>query len=82
MIRGQSSYLGGVALLILATALLSAEADPEVVFNVQSRIYHDASCSAARRCTRNCMVIRLSEARKRGGRAIRNCGGPRTEESK
>jgi hypothetical protein len=52
--------------------------DPEVVFNKQSLIYHRASCSAAQRCTKNCVTVRLSEARARGGRACKLCGGPAT----
>lgn len=64
------------ALSILPAA---ARQDPDTVFNVQSKIYHRASCSAARRCTRNCIVIKLSEARKRGGRPCKICGGPSTE---
>ena len=54
----------------------SKTGDPEVVFNTQSLIYHRASCTSARRCTKNCVTIRLSEAQKRGGRACRICGGP------
>ena len=67
-----------VALFPLFVSMSSAQtkSDPEVVFNTESLIYHRASCSAARRCTKNCVVIRLSEARKRQGRACKICGGP------
>ena len=67
------------ALWVLSILPAAARQDPDAVFNVQSKIYHRASCSAARRCTRNCIVIKLSEARKRGGRACKICGGPVTE---
>jgi len=69
-----------VCLLVPVVAAQSKKnnADPETVFNTQSRIYHRASCSAARRCTKNCIVITLSEARKRGGRPCQICGGPAT----
>jgi hypothetical protein len=50
--------------------------DPDTVFNVQSHIYHRDTCSAARRCTKNCIVVKLSEAKKRGGRPCEICGGP------
>ena len=53
-------------------------ADPEVVFNKQSSIYHRRSCSSARRCTKNCITITLSEAQKRRVRACQICGGPAT----
>jgi hypothetical protein len=60
------------------TAQTRSSSDPDAVFNVQSKIYHQAACASARRCTKNCVVIKLSEARKRGGRACLICGGPTT----
>ncbi len=74
-----------VALMTLCTPLVTAQAerrsDPEVVFNTNSLIYHRASCSAARRCTRNCVTTTLNDAKKRGGRACKLCGGPSLAES-
>jgi methylphosphotriester-DNA--protein-cysteine methyltransferase len=65
-------------LLLVSVPLAKADthADPDVVFNTQSLIYHRASCSAAKRCTKNCVVVKLSEAKERGGRACKICGGP------
>jgi hypothetical protein len=60
------------------TAQTRSSTDPDAVFNVQSKIYHQAACASARRCTKNCVVMKLSEARKRGGRACLICGGPTT----
>jgi methylphosphotriester-DNA--protein-cysteine methyltransferase len=71
----------------LLSAMVAAQArtqpppDPDAVFNVQSKIYHRASCSAARRCTKNCIIIKLSEAKKRGGRPCQICDGPSTQAS-
>lgn len=68
------------AFLLLATvvghAATQAQSDPDAVFNVQSKIYHQPSCNSARRCTKNCIPLKLSEAKKRGGRACEVCGGP------
>jgi hypothetical protein len=66
------------ASVVVVEAQSRPSTDPEVVFNTQSLIYHRASCSAAKRCTKNCIVVRLSEAKQRGGRACRICGGPTT----
>jgi hypothetical protein len=62
----------------ISIAQTTAPTDPEAVFNVESKIYHRASCTWARRCTKNCIVIGLSEAKNRGGRACKVCGGPPT----
>jgi methylphosphotriester-DNA--protein-cysteine methyltransferase len=74
-----------IAAWALSTAFVLAQdkpqkapADPDTVYNVQSHIYHRETCSAARRCTKNCIVIKLSEAKQRGGRACQICGGPAT----
>lgn len=50
-------------------------ADQKVVFNTHSLIYHCASCSAAKRCTKNCVTTTLADAKARGGRACKLCGG-------
>jgi hypothetical protein len=53
----------------------AAEADQKVVFNTHSLIYHCATCSAAERCTKNCVTTTLADAKARGGRACKLCGG-------
>jgi hypothetical protein len=81
VLRIASSVL--ITLLLLVSVPLAkteTHADPDVVFNTQSLIYHRASCSSARRCTKNCVVVKLSEAKERGGRACRICGGPATSD--
>lgn len=46
-----------------------------VAFNVNSLKYHCLTCSSALACTRSCIKIPRSEARKRGGVACKHCGG-------
>jgi len=53
----------------------AAAADQRVVFNTHSLIYHCASCAAAKRCTKNCITTTLADAKARGGRACKLCGG-------
>ncbi len=73
-----ASFLAWTLCASFVLAQSPPPADPDAVFNVQSKIYHRASCTSARRCTKNCIVIKLSEAKKRGGRACQLCGGPVT----
>jgi hypothetical protein len=53
----------------------AAEKDETVSFNTKSYKYHCVTCSAAQRCTRNCVDIPKSEAKARGGMACKICGG-------
>jgi methylphosphotriester-DNA--protein-cysteine methyltransferase len=80
--RSRFPRLFAATLVLLAVSLSAAMAkeqkDPDAVFNVESKIYHRMTCAAARRCTRNCVVMKLSEARRRGGRACKICRGPMT----
>ena len=46
-----------------------------VVYNKNSRIYHDHSCDWAHKCTKNCINIDSAEAKRRGGRPCKVCGG-------
>ena len=70
-------------LIVAAMALVTAasiaaqtkSSDPTVAFNTETLIYHRPSCRWAARCTVNCIPLKLSEARKRGGRACKVCGG-------
>lgn len=56
-------------------AILLAANDAETVdFNMNSHIYHNPHCSAALRCT-HCIKISRAEAKQRGGRACKLCGG-------
>jgi hypothetical protein len=51
-------------------------ADPEVVFNTQTLVFHRAGCKLAQQCGKDCLVLKLSEARKRGGRLCKDGGRP------
>jgi hypothetical protein len=46
-----------------------------VIFNVKSYKYHAPRCSAARRCTVNCIPLSRAEAKSRGGIPCGICGG-------
>jgi len=45
-----------------------------VVFNPNSKIYHNTSCSSAAKC-KVCIKIDKSKAKKQGGRPCKKCGG-------
>ena len=51
-----------------------AVSDEMVAFNTSSHKYHCANCRSARQCTRNCISIPLSQARRRGT-PCSICGG-------
>jgi hypothetical protein len=65
------------AILLLGVILSGAFASPEekVAFNVETRKYHCLSCKWAIACTKNCVELALSEARRRKGVACKVCGG-------
>jgi hypothetical protein len=46
-----------------------------VSFNTSTLKYHGVNCRWARKCTKNCVVIPLSEAIQRGGVPCKVCGG-------
>ena len=46
-----------------------------VAFNTKSHIYHDHSCEWAHKCTKNCITLDSSDAKRRGGRPCKVCGG-------
>lgn len=66
-------------LCVLAYAAMSTgeAAKPEeiVAFNTKTYKYHCLQCRSAKACTKNCIEIKLSEAKERGGVACKNCGG-------
>lgn len=73
MTRVKRSSIIATGFLLLAL-VGQALAEAHVYFNVKSGIYHSYSCSWASRCTRNCVDMSLSEAKKQG-RACHYCGG-------
>jgi len=58
-----------------ATSSSTVPVEEQVVFNTKSLKYHCATCSAAKRCTRNCITTTLRDAKARGGVACKLCGG-------
>ena len=64
--------------LMIALAMIgfvgTAVARP-VAYNTQKHIWHTPNCEWAKRCTKNCIHIDSSEAKKRGGRPCKVCGG-------
>jgi uncharacterized membrane protein len=55
--------------------IVAAAGDEIVMFNTKSLKYHCPSCRWAKKCTRNCIKIMKSEAKKRGGIPCKVCGG-------
>lgn len=49
-----------------------------VAFNTKSHKYHYMSCSAAKRCTVNCIDLSLEDAIERGGIPCKICHPPVT----
>jgi len=45
-----------------------------VVFNPNSKIYHNTGCASAAKC-KVCIKIDKQKAIKQGGRACKKCGG-------
>jgi hypothetical protein len=66
-------------LCVLAYAALPNGAAPKreeiVAFNTKSYKYHCLDCRSAKACTKNCIEITISEAKKRHGVACKVCGG-------
>jgi len=54
--------------------------DETVYFNVETKKYHCLTCRWAIQCTRNCIEVSRSEAKKRRGVACKVCGGTCEEE--
>lgn len=67
---------------ILATSLVLsfvARAEESVAFNTSNSKYHRLSCTWAKKCTVNCIVVPLREALSRGGIPCKVCGPPTRE---
>lgn len=68
--------IAAVLLLIAAIAFAPVVlAEEEVAFNVETKKYHCLECRWAVACTKNCVVVTLGEAKRRGGIACKVCGG-------
>lgn len=78
-IRALEEWLGRHADAGTAPRSLSSprasEGDPRVAFNVSTHKIHCPTCRHALACTKNCIEMRFSEARERGGVPCGTCGG-------
>ena len=76
MRTGRSRHIVALLLaLLFAFSAVSLQAEEQVAFNVESKKYHCIECRHAKACTKNCIVISLSESKRRGGVACKVCGG-------
>lgn len=66
-----------IFLLLLSSSftLASDRASELVAYNVKTHKVHKLSCRWAKKCTRNCITIKRSEAYNRGGVPCKVCGG-------
>ena len=62
-------------IVFVAIGFMGAAVAHPVAYNTQKHIWHSPSCEWAKRCTKNCIHIDSSEAKKRGGRPCKVCGG-------
>lgn len=54
--------------------LIAASQKDVVIYNTKTDKYHIPSCSAAKRCTVNCIPLTRGEAKQRGGVPCKLCG--------
>jgi hypothetical protein len=64
-----------IVLLAWVAGAAALAAEETVAFNVETKKYHCLSCRWAIACTKNCVEIGISEARRRGGVPCKVCGG-------
>jgi len=65
--------IGILVIGILLSMPLVVQAET-VVFNPNSKIYHNTGCASAAKC-KVCIKIDKQKAIKQGGRACKKCGG-------
>ncbi len=64
-----------IAISVLAICFLLPSINAEtVIYNPSSKIYHKVSCPHAKRC-KSCIKIEKQEAKSKGARACKSCGG-------
>ena len=73
--RRHVGFLVAVLLLALTFSAMLSGAEEKVAFNVESKKYHCLTCRWAIACTKNCIEVSRSEAKRRGGIPCKNCGG-------
>lgn len=75
MMITMTALVCAIVYLTVAPIVSHAAEEEIVVFNTKSLKYHCATCEWALKCTRNCIKIPKSEARRRGGTPCKVCGG-------
>ena len=75
--RSKYAVSVGAAIVVLPLifSVSGRGAEEKVAFNVETKKYHCLSCRWAIACTKNCIEITISEARRRGGVPCKVCGG-------
>ncbi len=61
-------------LIVFCLNLFSFSAAQTVIYNPNSKIYHNTSCAAGNRC-KSCVKTEKAEAVKKGARACKTCKG-------
>lgn len=61
--------------IMMVFILSSVSAECIVFFNTQSLKYHNFNCKWALKCTKNCIDIEVSKAKKAGGIPCEVCKG-------
>lgn len=74
------SKIGRVRAAIILVILMTLSGssfgrEERVYFNLQNKKYHCLTCEWAIKCTKNCVELDLSEAKRRGGIPCKVCGG-------
>ena len=64
-----------ITMVILAVSVAAGADDETVAFNVESKKYQCLECRWAIACTKNCIEIPRSEAKRRKGVACKVCWG-------
>jgi len=64
-----------IILFLFAVITPALARDTMVVLNVKTLIYHKPDCAAAKRCTRNCIILPKNDVIKRGATPCGLCGG-------
>jgi hypothetical protein len=60
---------------MLQIAAAPVNDDETVSFNTNTLKYHCVTCQWAKKCTKNCIKVKKSEAKARGGVACKVCNG-------
>lgn len=54
---------------------VASASDEIVIYNFQTKKYHDQACMWAKRCTVHCIPLKRTQAIDRGGIPCKVCGG-------